>query len=629
VLNTIPRASSFTLSTSTVNVGSTITATITRASTSFTHAVEFYINSTYYKKYTSVGTSQQFTIPDSWYNAMSSSSSCTAYCCVTTYSSSTQNSSTQIGSVVTKSFTVSASSASLTKGTISVDPVNINGHNVLLKGKNKIDVVVSGFKAGSGASIKDYRFDVLYGSTVIETLTTTSSSATLGPFNQSGNVTLTFKVTMTDSRGQSIDNYTTYTCYDYDEPYFISFDAYRANSNGDANVNGTWLKCVYSQSYSSADNNSVTVTAYYNGGTQTGSNGSVLIDLNGDTSTTYKVYLTIKDKYGFGDQTSTITVFGQSRVLNITSDGTGIAIGKMADKSNLFECRWPAKFDSNCEVAGNLTIGTSTQNTTPTTGIHVHDVRDADITPDSFGDKNANFYFDQIDSRWMGILHMKGWTGNYAAWELAGNAHNSSNDNSLKYRQGIGNTWGDWQTVITNKNINNYVDQGNYLPISGGILTGQITLPGNSYYYNGACGINCSNSDIIDVNSIYFNDPIDASDEGMHFYRSNGNWDTLYAIDGALKFHPNRSISTALSGLTIYNSSNFRWGTCTLTINDTSITFTSALGGTPIVILTPFTTTSGVIAGKVKSASSTGFTATIGGSAISGSVKFAYLAIYF
>ena len=230
----------------------------------------------------------------------------------------------------------------------------------------------------------------------------------------------------------------------------------------------------------------------------------------------------------------------------------------------------------------------------------------------------------------MSVLHMKGWTGDYAAWELAGNAHSSSNDNTLKYRQGIGETWGDWQTVITNKNINNYVDQGTYLPLNGSkALTGKLTLDGSLYYSNDTAGLDCQNSDIINANAIYFQDASDSAGEAINFYRSDGYWDTLYAYSGKLKFHPNRSTSTALSGYTIYNSSNFRCGTCTLSSStDTTITFSSALGGTPIVMLTPLTSVTGVVAGKVKSTSSTGFTAIIGGSEIN-SAKFAYLAIYY
>lgn len=650
-IDTIPRASSLSLSSSSVNVGGSITASITRASSSFTHAVEFYINSTYYQKYTGVATSQSFIIPTSWYNAMSSSSSCTAYCRITTYSGSTQ-----IGSQVTKSFTVSASSTGPSAGTVTVDAVNITtsdgiSRDVLVKGKNKVTVSASNFKAGSGSSIVSYRFDVLYGSTTIATTTTTSSSVSLGPFNQSGS--LTFRVTITDQRNQTASNQITYTCHDYVAPYFTAFNAYRANSDGSANVNGTYLKCTYTQQYSSVGStNSTKITVYYNNKTSS----STLINL-GENSTTYQVYLTITDNYGGSNRSSTITVFGAARVLNITSDGTGVAIGKMADKSELFESRWPAKFDSSCEIDGNcqvdggltvngnltlnsavsnltvsgnlqatggLTVGTSTQESTPTNGITVHDVRNATITPNSFGDKNVNFYFDALPNQhygghyWHGIMHMKGWNGNYAAWELAGNAESSSLDHTLRYRQGIGNTWGDWQNVVTTYD-------------STGALSRNLTLPSGLYYTSSTYGLNCNSSDITNVNGTYFNRATSAGN-GINFYRWDGNWDTLYAIDGALRFQTNRGNSTGLGGNNIYHNGNFKIETGTVTLNsstETSRTFASTTGfaGTPNVLLTPVTSTTGIITAKIRSVNSAGFTAIIGGS-VSGSIPFAYIAIY-
>ena len=502
-------------------------------------------------------------------------------------------------------------------GTVQIDPVNITtqdgvSRNILVKNKNKISISVSGSEAGIGSGIKSYTFAAIKDSTVIASVTTTSTSAQIGPFSQIGE--LKFRVTVTDNRNRSSNNSgneLTHTCYDYESPLLSSFNAYRANSDGSQNVNGSYLMCTYTQQCSSVNStNNATVTVHYNNQTSSSS----LINL-GETDNTYQVYLTITDNYGGYDKTSTVTVFGQSRILNITADGTGIAIGKMAEKSELLECRWPAKFN------GNVTVGSSTQNETPTSGIHVHDVRNAEITPDSFGDRNVNFYFDQIGDAWQSVMHMKGWDGQYAAWELAGNANNSLDDNTLKYRQGRIDTWGDWQTVLTNKNIGNYA-----LPLSGGVLTGNIALPHQQFYIDSRYGLNCNNSDIINANGIYFCDQTDSAGEGINFH-SNGVWDTLYTSGGKLRFHPNRGMNDAFDGHIIYNSSNFRCGLCTLSSSsDTTVTFTSAFDGVPTVMLTPLTSTSGIIAGKVKSVNSTGFTAMIGGSAVS-SAQFVYFAI--
>ena len=338
-LDTIPRSSSLALSVSSVNVGSSITANITRASTSFTHDVEFYINSTYYQKYTSVGTSQSFTIPTSWYSAMPSSTSCTAYCRITTY-----NGSTTIGDQVVKSFNVNVPTSIVPKiGSIALTPATINNNNILVKGKNALTVNVSSCEAGSGSSIKSYTFN---GPSLNKTISSSSASSSTSISSVSSVGELTYTVTITDARGRTASKSATITCYDYYMPYFNTFSVYRADKNGNPNINGTYLQCQYTYSYASVNNtNNVSVKVYYNNNTST----NKLINLNGDVNTTYNVYVFIEDSYNGTNKSDTITVFGQSRILNITSDGTGVAIGKMAESSNLLECRWPAKFDDNVE----------------------------------------------------------------------------------------------------------------------------------------------------------------------------------------------------------------------------------------------------------------------------------------
>jgi hypothetical protein len=538
-------------------------------------------------------------------------------------------------------------------GTITLDPVNITTldnqtRDILVKGKNKISVSVSGSKAGTGSSIKSYTFAVLSGSTTIASTTTTNTSVSFGPFSNTG--TLKFRVTVTDNRSRSASNSgneLTFTCHDYEVPSFSAFNAYRVASisSTTANDNGTYLRCTYNLTYSSVGGtNNVDVKIFYK--KNSASSWSSITAVTDSTSTsgtkvlssidagsTYSVYAQVTDNYGGSAPSTQNTTFGASRIFNIRSNGTGIAFGKMAETDDLLESKWPAKFDDDCEIAGTLTVGTSTQNTTPTTGIAIHDVRSAAVTPDSFGNQNVNFYFSTGGTNlYQSILHMKGWRGNYAAWELAGNADDSSNDNTLKYRQGIGDTWGDWQTVITNKNINSYVDMSDYLPLSAGVaLSGRLGLQGDAHYTNGSYGLNCNNSDIINANGTYFNRATSAGN-GINFYRWDGNWDTLYAIDGALRFQTNRGTGTGLGGKTIYHNGNFQFETGTITLNsskETSKTFasTTTFAGTPQVFLTPITSNTGSIAAKIRSVNSAGFTAIIGGSVGDG-ILFSYIAIY-
>lgn len=140
-------------------------------------------------------------------------------------------------------------------------------------------------------------------------------------------------------------------------------------------------------------------------------------------------------------------------------------------------------------LTGALQLGTSTTTTPPTVGIAVHDVRDATITPDSFGNKNVNFYFDMIGSKYAGIMHFKGWTGSYAAWELAGNAHNAS-DNTLYYRQGYGSSWQDWKTIaFTDSSITGNATTSGYV----------WTCPTTVGTYSRVCSIDSYGSFLIHI----------------------------------------------------------------------------------------------------------------------------------
>lgn len=114
-----------------------------------------------------------------------------------------------------------------------------------------------------------------------------------------------------------------------------------------------------------------------------------------------------------------------------------------------------------------LYLGKSDQSSiTTNSGIYIHDLRNMTITPDTFGDCNLNFYFDEItledssNGSWKGIMHMKGWKENYVAWQLAGTA-TSSVKNKLYYREGVKDTWQKWMSVAFENRANTFDQKGN------------------------------------------------------------------------------------------------------------------------------------------------------------------------
>ena len=102
---------------------------------------------------------------------------------------------------------------------------------------------------------------------------------------------------------------------------------------------------------------------------------------------------------------------------------------------------------------------------------------------------------------------------------------------------------------------------------SGDTMTGQLVLQSNVYgdsYTTGA--LDCKNSNILNVNSIYTADASDNAQEGIHFYRDATSVDSLHARSGTLYFTPNRTLGTAGEPRALYSIPNYQIGTTDLSI---------------------------------------------------------------
>lgn len=124
--------------------------------------------------------------------------------------------------------------------------------------------------------------------------------------------------------------------------------------------------------------------------------------------------------------------------------------------SSLYWANLYANTIYSSKIASTVQVGTSTQSTIANAGIKVNDVRNATLTNNML-DQAANFYFTNSgtpNTNWWGLLHVKGWTGGYSAWELAGPAHNSDMRTTPLYvRTGnASNTWGSWRKIYDESN---------------------------------------------------------------------------------------------------------------------------------------------------------------------------------
>lgn len=356
-LTTIPRASAIT-SVGNVTLGNKCNVKWTPASAAFKYKLKFSLGGWSYTtdfispNSTNAYTYANYTIPNTsdLLDDIPNSTTGTMTATLTTYNSS----GTQIGSTNSKAFTVTVPSSVVPiVGTITLNPVDITtkdgtSRNILVQGKNQLMISVSGCSAGTGSTIRSYTFS---GPGI--SIATTNTSATTTVLSNTGTLTYTIKVT--DRRGRTASKTATINCYAYSAPYFKSFSAIRTDANGNADTNGTYIKCSYDLGYSPVNGtNNATVKIMYKQSTasayssvvaqtsSTNTSGSKLLSSMSENST-YTIYATIIDNYSGTKSTKTVSVSSVTRVMNITSDGTGIAFGKMAESSNLFDCKWPIK----------------------------------------------------------------------------------------------------------------------------------------------------------------------------------------------------------------------------------------------------------------------------------------------
>ena len=349
-LTTIPRASSFTLSSSSVEAGSKLTLTISRAASSFTHHTHIIFGTEVFTIQNGVGTTDSANISmDTLHQIPNATSGIgTVYC-------DTYNGNTFIGTT-SKGITINAP-ASVVPTFSSLDITRVDGvvpssWGVYVKGKSKAKLAINGAAGAYSSTISKY--NISGGG-----YSSTASSFTTGFLNTSG--TITFSATITDSRGRTATKTTTCSVVDYSSPKITGLTAKRCNSDGTANDEGTYVQITPTYSYSSVSGkNSLTANIKYrqvgasswSSATTISSSGTaIIIGANKiSPNNSYEFMLTIQD--AFETVTKTITVQTASTTLDFRQGGKGIAIGKVSERDGL-EIDWETKFNKLVTV-GNI-----------------------------------------------------------------------------------------------------------------------------------------------------------------------------------------------------------------------------------------------------------------------------------
>lgn len=335
-LTTISRATQPTLSASSADMGASVTVTMDRASSSFTHDLSYRLGSgSWVSVATGRGASYSWTLPDVATQLPSATS------CQLTLRCITKNGSTTIGTKyayitakVPASVVPTISSVTATEATSGLAAQF--GAYVQNKSKVKVTTEASGAK---GSTITAYQA-MLLGKTY------TGQAFTSGILTSSGSVALSVKVK--DSRGRwSAAKNVTLSVQAYSAPKVQTLTARRVSAGGDADEQGEYIAVTYKYSVTSLDskNTASAVLDFKKSSESTWTELLTSTALSGDTTTKpasptfstdyqYDVRLTVTDYFG-ATATYTTTLPSGAVILDLLADGKGLAFGKVAEQQGI------------------------------------------------------------------------------------------------------------------------------------------------------------------------------------------------------------------------------------------------------------------------------------------------------
>lgn len=332
VLTTIPRATTPTVSESSVDMGDKVTINTPRAASSFTHDLAYAFAGEDYKSIaTGVGTSYSWTVPDLASKIPKATSGTVTIRCITKDSSDK--------TIGTKTVTLTAKVPSEVIPTVSgVTHAEATsglaaqfGAYIQNKSKLAIKITAAGAK---GSSITDYQAK-LNGKTYDD------ASFTSAVLTSSGELTL--QVRVKDSRGR----WSAYKNVDinvlaYSSPKIQALKVYRCDASGNPDDEGTYMAVEYRYSVTSLGGKNTasmavkykrsTATEYTNLLTNTALSANTTAKPTTVFSTDYQfdVQMTVTDWFG-ATATANAKLPTAAVIMDLKADGLGISFGKVSE----------------------------------------------------------------------------------------------------------------------------------------------------------------------------------------------------------------------------------------------------------------------------------------------------------
>lgn len=355
--DTIPRATTPTLSASSVNMGSSITINMPRAADSFTHTLTYKFGKATGTIGSGLGTSKAWTVPLTLASQIPSGTSGTCTITCKTYNGSTLIGTKSIGFVakVPAAVVPSISTINFTETVAGLAAQFL----AFVQGKSKVKINIAA--AGAyGSTIKTYK-------TTVDGQTLTGSAPTTGTLS-SGTKTVT--VTVTDSRGRTAKQTKTLTVIPYAAPAIRGMSASRSLADGTENYEGTNCKIGFAYAISTlgGKNTSKYVLEYkakaattwtkLKEGTGYVVSDTVITGAVMNTDSSYDVRLSVTDY--FGTVRRTVEVPTAFTLIDFNASGKAIAFGKVSEIASGVEFGMPAYFSNGETPEGAKVIQSGT-----------------------------------------------------------------------------------------------------------------------------------------------------------------------------------------------------------------------------------------------------------------------------
>lgn len=343
-LTTIPRASTPSINKPSLDCGDTITISGTSASSNFSHKVYVAWNgtTTYLGTIASGTTSPSFsyTIPTDWEKNLPSSTSGIA-----TFTLETFSASTSVGSKSVNATIKVRSGVVPNIGTVSISDTNSIctgiGQYVQNQSKLKFSIVTSGNQGSTITSV----------STKFNGQTYNGSTFTTQAIQSSG--TLSYTITVTDSRGRTATKSGSVSVTTYSPPSLTNVSAKRANSSYAVDESsGTYALLHFKVGFTSLSNKNV--TSFYIQYRASGTSSWTKINswdnnytleqdykagnLFTSTTSTYEIAFGVKDKFMSDYSWQIVTVTPTYTLINFGSSGKSVALfAQSNDEENTLE----------------------------------------------------------------------------------------------------------------------------------------------------------------------------------------------------------------------------------------------------------------------------------------------------